>query len=114
MPTTTERTEGTTDTTTVATSACATTTVLAAASSDPTNLHMVFGERPQEIAAADKRLHRKQRLAAAPRVFTRHVVEGDGALNTAACRIHSEIHQARPDVVAAARAHSMYSSTWTP
>ena len=36
------------------------------------------------------------------------VVEGDGLLNTAAFRIHAEIHAARPDVVAAAHAHSPY------
>ncbi|WP_032404880.1 class II aldolase/adducin family protein [Rhodococcoides fascians] len=41
------------------------------------------------------------------------VVQGDGILNTAAFRIHSEIHAARPDVVAAAHAHSVYGSAWS-
>lgn len=41
------------------------------------------------------------------------VLHGDGILNTAAFRIHSEIHAARPDVVAAAHAHSRYGSAWS-
>jgi ribulose-5-phosphate 4-epimerase/fuculose-1-phosphate aldolase len=41
------------------------------------------------------------------------VVEGDGILNTAAFRIHSEIHAARPDVVAAAHAHSVHGTAWS-
>jgi ribulose-5-phosphate 4-epimerase/fuculose-1-phosphate aldolase len=41
------------------------------------------------------------------------VCEGDGILNTAAFRIHSEVHAARPDVVAAAHAHSVYGSAWS-
>jgi ribulose-5-phosphate 4-epimerase/fuculose-1-phosphate aldolase len=41
------------------------------------------------------------------------VVAGDGILNTAAFRIHSEVHAARPDVVAAAHAHSLYGSAWS-
>ncbi|KAA9162694.1 class II aldolase/adducin family protein [Amycolatopsis acidicola] len=41
------------------------------------------------------------------------VVEGQGILNTAAFRIHSEVHAARPDVVAAAHAHSLYGSAWS-
>jgi len=41
------------------------------------------------------------------------VVEGAGILNTAAFRIHSEIHAARPDVVAAAHAHSVHGTAWS-
>lgn len=41
------------------------------------------------------------------------VVHGDGVLNTAAFRIHAGVHAARPDVIAAAHAHSVYSSTWS-
>lgn len=41
------------------------------------------------------------------------IVEGDGALNQAAFAIHSQIHAARPDVVAAAHTHSMYGKTWS-
>ena len=41
------------------------------------------------------------------------VVEGDGRLNAAAFAIHSQIHAARPDVVAAAHAHSLYGKAWS-
>lgn len=41
------------------------------------------------------------------------VVEGDGFLNQAAFAIHSELHKARPDVDAAAHAHSLYGKTWS-
>lgn len=34
-------------------------------------------------------------------------------LNRAAFAIHSELHRARPDVVAAAHAHSMYGKAWS-
>ena len=37
-----------------------------------------------------------------------HVVEGDWPLNAAAFAIHSAIHAARPDVVAAAHSHSVH------
>jgi ribulose-5-phosphate 4-epimerase/fuculose-1-phosphate aldolase len=107
----------------------------------------------------DERLHRKQRLAASFRLFSRfgfdegvaghitardperldhfwvnpfgmhfghisvsdlilvndkgEVVEGDRMVNTAAFAIHSQVHAARPDVVAAAHAHSVYGKTWS-
>jgi ribulose-5-phosphate 4-epimerase/fuculose-1-phosphate aldolase len=107
----------------------------------------------------DERRHRKQRLAAAFRVFGKfgfdegvaghitardpelldhfwvnplgmsfkqvrvkdlilvsdrgEVVDGNWPLNTAAFAIHSQIHAARPDVVAAAHAHSVYGKTWS-
>lgn len=41
------------------------------------------------------------------------VVEGDGYVNLAALAIHSQIHSARPDVNAAAHAHSLYGKTWS-
>ena len=41
------------------------------------------------------------------------VVEGDRPVNTAAFAIHSQVHHARPDVVAAAHAHSMYGKSWS-
>ena len=41
------------------------------------------------------------------------VVEGKGLLNGAAFTIHSHIHSARPDVVAAAHAHSVYGKSWS-
>ena len=41
------------------------------------------------------------------------VVEGEGRLNRAAFAIHSQVHAARPDVVAAAHAHSMYGKAWS-
>jgi ribulose-5-phosphate 4-epimerase/fuculose-1-phosphate aldolase len=40
------------------------------------------------------------------------VVEGGHPLNRAAFAIHSRVHAARPDVVAAAHAHSMHGKTW--
>ena len=106
-----------------------------------------------------ERLHRKQRLAAAFRLFSKFgfdegvaghitardperldhfwvnplgmhfghirvsdlicvnrdgkVVEGDAMVNTAAFVIHSNVHEARPDVVAAAHAHSIYGKSWS-
>jgi ribulose-5-phosphate 4-epimerase/fuculose-1-phosphate aldolase len=108
---------------------------------------------------AEERRHRKERLAAAFRLFARFgfsegvaghitvrdpehhdrfwvnpfgmhfghvrvsdlicvdgegtVVEGDWPLNRAAFAIHSQVHAARPDVVAAAHAHSIYGKTWS-
>src|ERR1700756_1705586 len=105
-----------------------------------------------------ERLHRKQNLAAAFRLFSRfgfdegvaghitardpekldhfwvnpfgmhfgqirasdlilvnhqgEVVEGKYPVNGAAFAIHSRVHSARPDVIAAAHAHSMYGKSW--
>ncbi|WP_017651689.1 class II aldolase/adducin family protein [Fortiea contorta] len=107
----------------------------------------------------DERLHRKQRLAAAFRLFARfgfsegiaghitardpeftdhfwvnpfgtyfghirvsdlilvnsegEVVKGDRPVNRAAFAIHSQIHEARTDVIAAAHAHSIYGKAWS-
>jgi ribulose-5-phosphate 4-epimerase/fuculose-1-phosphate aldolase len=41
------------------------------------------------------------------------VVEGDMPVNGAAFAIHSQVHAARPDVVAAAHAHSVYGKSWS-
>jgi ribulose-5-phosphate 4-epimerase/fuculose-1-phosphate aldolase len=41
------------------------------------------------------------------------VVEGEAEVNRAAFAIHSQIHAARPDVVAAAHAHSVYGKSWS-
>jgi len=41
------------------------------------------------------------------------VVEGIGMLNRAAFAIHSAVHQARPEVVAAAHAHSFHGKTFS-
>ncbi len=41
------------------------------------------------------------------------VIEGDGMLNQAAFAIHSRIHLARPDVMAAAHSHSIYGKSWS-
>ncbi len=108
---------------------------------------------------ADERLYRKQRLAAAFRLFSKcgfdegvaghitardpeltdhfwvnpfgmhfghirvsdlicvnssgDIVEGGGMLNRAAFVIHSSVHAARPDVIAAAHAHSAYGKAWS-
>jgi ribulose-5-phosphate 4-epimerase/fuculose-1-phosphate aldolase len=40
------------------------------------------------------------------------VVEGEYPVNAAAFAIHSQVHQARPDVIAAAHAHSIYGKSW--
>ncbi len=41
------------------------------------------------------------------------VMEGGRPVNRAAFAIHSRIHRARPDVVAAAHSHSMYGKSWS-
>ncbi|MFI5046545.1 MAG: class II aldolase/adducin family protein [Acidimicrobiia bacterium] len=41
------------------------------------------------------------------------VVEGDGGVNRAAFAIHSAVHAARPDVIAAAHSHSIYGKSWS-
>jgi ribulose-5-phosphate 4-epimerase/fuculose-1-phosphate aldolase len=41
------------------------------------------------------------------------VVEGTWPLNKAAFAIHSQVHAARPDVVAAAHAHSVHGKAWS-
>ncbi|MFN6568992.1 class II aldolase/adducin family protein [Dendronalium sp. ChiSLP03b] len=119
-------------------------------------------ERPQPPVfeqVEDERLHRKQRLAAAFRLFGRFgfsegiaghitardpeftdhfwvnpfgmyfghirvsdlilvnregdVVKGDASVNRAAFTIHSQLHEARTDVIAAAHAHSVYGKAWS-
>jgi ribulose-5-phosphate 4-epimerase/fuculose-1-phosphate aldolase len=110
-------------------------------------------------SAAEERRHRKERLAAAYRLFARYgfdegvaghitardperldhfwvnpfgmyfghirtsdlilvndrgeVVEGKHPVNGAAFAIHSRIHAARPDVIAAAHTHSTYGRAWS-
>jgi ribulose-5-phosphate 4-epimerase/fuculose-1-phosphate aldolase len=114
---------------------------------------------PSFASVEEERLHRKQRLAAAFRMFSKcgfdegvaghitardpeltdhfwvnpfgmhfghirvsdlllvnhhgEVVEGRYPVNQAAFAIHSQVHAARPDVVAAAHAHSVYGKTWS-
>jgi ribulose-5-phosphate 4-epimerase/fuculose-1-phosphate aldolase len=41
------------------------------------------------------------------------VVEGTARVNTAAFAIHSAVHAARPDVIAAAHSHSIYGKSWS-
>src|SRR5512142_2912325 len=41
------------------------------------------------------------------------VVDGNWPLNRAAFAIHSQVHAAPPDVIAAAHAHSVYGKTWS-
>ncbi|PLT35560.1 class II aldolase/adducin family protein [Bacillus sp. V5-8f] len=41
------------------------------------------------------------------------VVEGNMPVNRAAFAIHSQVHAARPDVIAAAHAHSVYGKSWS-
>ena len=107
----------------------------------------------------EERLHRKQRLAAGFRLFSKfgfeegiaghitardpehpelfwvnpfavpfahisvsdlicvnsrgEVVEGERPVNTAAFAIHSQVHAARPDVMAAAHSHSVHGKAWS-
>jgi ribulose-5-phosphate 4-epimerase/fuculose-1-phosphate aldolase len=114
---------------------------------------------PKFANVADERLHRKQRLAAGFRLFSKfgfdegvaghitardpefpdtfwvnpfgvhfsmikvsnlircdhkgNVVEGDYPVNTAAFVIHSRVHAARPDAVAAAHSHSTYGRAFS-
>ena len=114
---------------------------------------------PRFSTTEEERRHRKQRLAAAFRLFGRFgfgegtaghitardpelpdhfwvnpfgmnfrqirvrdlllvdhegtVVEGTWPVNAAAFAIHSQIHAARPDVVSAAHAHSLYGKAWS-
>jgi ribulose-5-phosphate 4-epimerase/fuculose-1-phosphate aldolase len=114
---------------------------------------------PRFDSVEEERKHRKQRLAAAFRLFGRfgfdegvaghitardpelldhfwvnplgmsfkqirvkdlllvndagEVVEGNWPVNVAAFVIHSRIHAARPDVVSAAHAHSVYGKAWS-
>jgi ribulose-5-phosphate 4-epimerase/fuculose-1-phosphate aldolase len=119
----------------------------------------LFYDLPVFADVAEERLHRKQRLAAAFRLFGRfgfgegvaghitardpefpdrfwvnpfavdfrhirvsdlvcvdhdgNVVEGDYAINAAAFAIHSQVHAARPDVVAAAHTHSVHGKAFS-
>jgi ribulose-5-phosphate 4-epimerase/fuculose-1-phosphate aldolase len=41
------------------------------------------------------------------------IVEGSWPLNQAAFAIHSQVHQARPDVVSAAHSHSIYGKSFS-
>jgi ribulose-5-phosphate 4-epimerase/fuculose-1-phosphate aldolase len=114
---------------------------------------------PTFATVEEERLHRKQRLAAAFRLFSKfgfdegvaghitardpenpdhfwvnpfgldfsqirvsdlllvnhkgEVIEGDYPVNGAAFAIHSQVHTARPDCVAAAHAHSIYGKSWS-
>src|SRR5580704_4798468 len=44
---------------------------------------------------------------------TGQVVEGDRGVNAAAFAIHSQVHAARPDVIAAAHSHSLHGKAWS-
>src|SRR6202044_2378227 len=41
------------------------------------------------------------------------VIDSEWPVNTAAFAIHSQVHAARPDVIAAAHAHSVYGKSWS-
>ena len=41
------------------------------------------------------------------------VVEGNAAVNAAGFAIHSQVHEARPDVIAAAHSHSLHGKAWS-
>lgn len=42
-----------------------------------------------------------------------NILAGEGPINQAGFAIHSEIHKARPDIVAAAHSHSIYGKAWS-
>ena len=44
---------------------------------------------------------------------TGEILEGNYAVNAAAFAIHSGIHMAHPEIVAAAHSHSLYGKTWS-
>src|SRR5215210_2069195 len=119
----------------------------------------LFHKLPSFDSVEDERLHRKQRLAASLRMFSKcgfdegvaghitardpeltdhfwvnpfgmhfglikvsdlilcnhegEVVEGKWEVNRAAFAIHSQVHAARPDVVAAAHSHSIYGKAFS-
>jgi ribulose-5-phosphate 4-epimerase/fuculose-1-phosphate aldolase len=126
----------------------------------PTEVKIAKTPNPPSFATvAEERLHRKQRLASAFRLFAKFgfsegvaghitardpelqdhfwvnpfgmhfahirvsdlvlvnekgvVVEGEREINESAFAIHSRLHMARPEVVAAAHAHSLYGKTWS-
>lgn len=114
---------------------------------------------PTFNSVEEERLHRKQRLAAGFRLFSKcgfdegvaghitardpehtdcfwvnpfgmhfgqisvsdlllvnhegEVVEGEHEVNRAAFAIHSQVHAARPDVIAAAHSHSLHGKAWS-
>jgi ribulose-5-phosphate 4-epimerase/fuculose-1-phosphate aldolase len=63
----------------------------------------------------EERLHRKQRLAASFRLFGKFGFDEGvaGHINGAAFAIHSQVHAARPDVIAAAHSHSLNGKAWS-
>jgi ribulose-5-phosphate 4-epimerase/fuculose-1-phosphate aldolase len=125
----------------------------------PEALEVLKSYLPSFESVEEERQHRKERLAAAFRLFGRfgfdegvaghitardpehldhfwvnpfgigfgqisvsdlilvndkgEVVEGSAAVNGAAFAIHSQVHAARPDVIAAAHAHSIYGKSWS-
>jgi ribulose-5-phosphate 4-epimerase/fuculose-1-phosphate aldolase len=72
-------------------------------------------ERPDHFWVNPFGMHFGQ-IRASDLILVNHrgeVVEGKHAVNAAAFAIHSQVHAARPDVVAAAHAHSMYGKAWS-
>jgi ribulose-5-phosphate 4-epimerase/fuculose-1-phosphate aldolase len=71
-------------------------------------------ERPDHFWVNPFGMHFGQ-IRASDLILVNHrgdVVEGNYPVNGAAFAIHSQVHRARPDVVAAAHAHSMYGKSW--
>ncbi|GAB1539338.1 class II aldolase/adducin family protein [Scytonema sp. NUACC21] len=125
----------------------------------PSILKPNLPQPPTFTSFEEERLHRKQHLAAALRLFSRfgfdegiaghitardpenpehfwvnpfgmhfglirasdlvlvnqegNVIEGKRPINQAAFAIHSQVHAARPDIVAASHAHSVYGKSWS-
>jgi ribulose-5-phosphate 4-epimerase/fuculose-1-phosphate aldolase len=71
-------------------------------------------ERPDHFWVNPFGMHFGQ-IRASDLILVNHrgeVVEGKYPVNAAAFAIHSRVHVARPDVIAAAHAHSMYGKSW--
>lgn len=125
----------------------------------PLKIPQIVPQPPVFDSVEEERLHRKQRLAAAFRLFAQfgfsegiaghitvrdpeypdcfwvnpfgthfslvrtsdlilvnhqgEVLIGNASVNEAAIAIHSQVHAARPDAIAAVHAHSLYGKSWS-
>ncbi len=72
-------------------------------------------ERPEHFWVNPFGMHFSQ-IRVSDLILVNHrgeVVEGEYPVNVAAFAIHSQVHAARPDVIAAAHAHSMSGKAWS-
>jgi ribulose-5-phosphate 4-epimerase/fuculose-1-phosphate aldolase len=74
------------------------------------------GPRARGLLLGQPVRHALRHIRASDLILVNHqgdVVEGDRAVNGAAFAIHSQVHAARPDAVAAAHSHSVYGKAWS-